>query len=72
MTYETTVKTGYYWADELGDPRHRGVRIQRGRSHAWIPDRDVLTVATKLADYLEQNNKQIAYSTSSDHDQEEN
>ncbi|MEU2416448.1 hypothetical protein ABZ546_01505 [Brachybacterium paraconglomeratum] len=72
MTFHTSVRTGSYWSDEIGQPRRRGVRIGRGRSYTWFPDEDVLTVATQLADYLEQNNKQIAYTTSSDHDQEEN
>lgn len=72
MTYETKVKTGYYWADKLGGERRRGVRIERGRSHAWFPDEDVLAVANALADYLEQQNHGVTYTTTSNDNPEDN
>lgn len=66
MTYETTVKTGSYWSDEYGQPRRRGVRIERGRSFAWFPDEDILAIAETLADYLARPDREITYTTNSD------
>lgn len=63
MTLETKVLTGFYWADEPGGTKRRGVRIQRGRSFAWIPDEDVLALAENLANYLAQRRRHTSADT---------
>ncbi|MFD4007865.1 hypothetical protein ACFWQK_09065 [Brachybacterium paraconglomeratum] len=69
MTYKTEVKTGYYWADEPGGRKTRGVRIERerGRSFVWIPDADVYDLATTLADYLAQHREHARTTNHTNH-----
>lgn len=66
MTYQTTVKTGSFWADEHGQPRRRGVRIEKGRTFVWFPDEDVLGIAETLADYLARPGEELRYTTNTD------
>lgn len=57
MNLETSVRTGYYWADEPGGTKRRGARIERGRHFVWLPDEEILALATTLADYLEKGRR---------------
>lgn len=54
VSEETIVYAPYWWSDQPGVSKRRGVRIQRPRGWAFIPDEDIYGVATVLADYLDE------------------
>lgn len=43
----------FTWADEPGGPKRNGIRIGRARGWVFIPDHEILPLATALADHLE-------------------
>ena len=46
-----------WWSrDGIGGQRVRGIRINEGRGFAFIADKEILPLATALADYLANNN----------------
>ena len=54
---DAKVLTPFYWATEVGGTKERGVRIQHGKRDLFIPDTEILALATALADHLEGINR---------------
>ena len=47
----------FTWADEPGGPKEHGIRIDRARGWIFVPDHEILPLATALADHLEGINR---------------
>lgn len=55
MTYrhEKANAEPWHWSDRRQDPRVPGMRVQRRERWVFIPDNELLNIATQIADYLE-------------------
>ena len=45
----------FRWADEYGEPRKHGIRIDRARGWIFVPNDELLDLANALADHIEGN-----------------
>ena len=45
--------TPFYWARDYGGTKERGVRIQHGKRDLFVPDHEILALATALADHIQ-------------------
>ena len=45
----------FRWADEYGEPRKHGIRIDRARGWIFVPNDELLALANALADHIERN-----------------
>lgn len=53
----TEIHTWYWWRPERSAEKEPGIRIARGGSFIWIPYSDALTVATAIADAIEERQR---------------